>query len=128
MNTIFRIVLLGVLTAGLAACTSMRGGTVAGGQQRVLTLDQIERYGASNAYEAVRTLRPMWLQKRGMQSINFEGEIVVYYDNVRLGGVESLRSISTSVIRRMEFMSASTATQRWGAGHTHGAILVFARS
>jgi hypothetical protein len=128
MNALFRNVVFGLLTVGLAACVSAGRAPVAGGQQRVLTLDQIERYGASNAYEAVRTLRPMWLQKRGMQSINFEGEIVVYYDNVRLGGVESLRSISTSVIRRMEFMSASTATQRWGAGHTHGAILVFARS
>jgi hypothetical protein len=95
---------------------------------RVITTEQISAAPVSNAYELVQTLRPGWLRRRGAQSIHNEGDIVVYYDQVRLGGPESLRSISVAGISRVEFIDAPTATQRWGTGHSHGVILVVTRS
>ncbi|CAN5772690.1 hypothetical protein BH23GEM3_BH23GEM3_03830 [soil metagenome] len=112
------------------ACASPSGGASTGAQSQanVLTTAQIQESTASNAYDAVRALRPRWLQKRGSQSILLQEDIVVYYDNVRLGAPESLRSIPATGILRMQFIDATSATQRWGTGHSHGAILVTTRS
>lgn len=127
--TFNRTALLLLLTLGTACASASSGASTEGrSQPHVLTAEQIHDAPGSNAYEVIRTIRPRWLQKRGVQSINAEGDIVVYYDNTRMGGPEALRSIPSMGIVRMEFLDASSATQRWGTGHTHGAILVVSRS
>lgn len=118
------------LLAALVACATSAGARQAGSgaSSRVITLEQIQANSATNAFDLVRSLRPIWLQKRGTQSINFDGNIVIYQDQVRLGGPESLRSVPTNTISRLEYLDASAATQRWGSGHTHGAILILTRT
>jgi hypothetical protein len=46
----------------------------------------------------------------------------VYIDNVRLGGVEMLRTVSTSNISKIAHLSANDATARYGVGHAAGVI------
>jgi hypothetical protein len=85
---------------------------------------EIREAHLNDAYEAVRALRPNWLRKRGQLSVMQPSDIVTYLDNVQLGGPEMLRTIPTSAVLAIQFLNASSATQRWGTGHVHGAILV----
>jgi hypothetical protein len=118
--------LLALVLAG-AACGGRSAAPERPSHSRVLTYEQIHTYNASNALDLIRALRPVWLQKRGQQSLNFEGDIMVYLDNVRYGTVQVLRSIPTTGITRIEYFDASAATQRWGTGHSHGAIAISTR-
>src|SRR5690606_26335929 len=83
----------------LTACAS--GG--AGGQRidrNLLTREQILETNRQNAYEVVENLRSNWLRTRGPTSLTQEDAVVqVYLDDNRLGGVETLRTINTTLIQ-----------------------------
>jgi hypothetical protein len=114
-----------------AACASspMQGGrTSARRDARVLSAEEIKTSSASTLYDAIRSHRPEWLIKRGQTSINLEGDIVVYVDNVALGGPESLKSIDVQSVQSARFLNASEAQMRYGVGHMHGAIVVTTRT
>jgi hypothetical protein len=112
-----------VLTAAVSACAASAGSP--GQEDRdVITAEQISAASASDAYQIVQSMRPMWLRKRGSQNIRNEGDIVVYYDNARMGGPAALRGISPTAITSIRFFDAAEANFRWGMGHTHGVILV----
>lgn len=115
-----------VLAAGCASSPS--GRRPAGRDTRLLTAEELRQSSAANMYEVIRAYRPEWLIKRGQTSINLEGDIVVYVDNVALGGPESLRSIDVHSVQSARFMSASEAQMRYGVGHMHGAIVVTTRT
>jgi len=91
----------------------------------VITQAEIEASGTSNALQAVQQLRPNFLVVRGNTSRS-SGDVgvVVYANGTRLGGTSTLSQISAQDVRRIEYLGASEATQRFGTGHTHGAILV----
>jgi hypothetical protein len=112
----------------LAACgsTGARSAAVRG-DRNLVTSDELRQGVASNLYEFLESTRPMWLRKRGQSSILNEGDIVVYLDDNRLGGPETLRSLSTMSMELLRFLDAAAAQQRFGVGHSHGAILVYSR-
>ena len=76
-----------------------------------------------NAYEAVEALHSNWLLLRP-NSFLAQGQVLVYMDNVRLGGISELRTISLMPIEYMEYFDAVQATTRWGVGHTQGVIYI----
>jgi hypothetical protein len=119
-----------VLLVGLAGCASTGDGERASRQHRnILTEDEIQAGQHLTAFDVVRTLRPAWLRERPMSVTNPEGaEVVVYVDGMRMsGGAETLRQVRAETVVRMEFMTASDATTRFGTGHMGGAILVTTR-
>jgi len=122
-----RRAVLPMLLATMAGCAST--GTQVGETEnfRTITEDQIVRHTATNALDLVNAVRPGWLQKRGARSIHFDGDLVVYFGNVRFGGPSSLRSISLDEVVSIEYFDGPSATQRWGTGHSHGAIVVHTR-
>src|SRR5215216_2850550 len=61
----------------------------------VLTHEELLDRNFLNAYEAVEALRSNWLQTRGTDSFRTPSVVLVYMDNIRLGGVEALRGIAT---------------------------------
>ena len=125
-----RLVPLALLLFVMAACASSGPGTRTAGRRdtRVLSAEEIRGASASNMYDVIRSHRPEWLIKRGQTSINMEGDIVVYVDNVALGGPESLRSIDVQSVQSARFLNASEAQMRYGVGHMHGAIVVVTRT
>jgi hypothetical protein len=110
-------------------CASSGGSSsqTVGGDQSLLTSAELDQQDWRNCYEAVETLRPFWLIKRGARDLADAGQIWVYEGSVRLGGVETLRGINASNVVAMHFLSASSAQQRWGPGHEHGVILLETR-
>jgi guanyl-specific ribonuclease Sa len=93
----------------------------------VITAEELIETRATNAFEAVSRLRSNWLRKRGVASINREGNIVVYRDGMRFGTPESLRQINADAIESITFLDGLQATQRFGIDHGNGAILVASR-
>jgi hypothetical protein len=110
--------------ASLAACSQNRGGALPAGSLDLITRDQIVDNHFINAYEAVQAMRSNWLQARGTDSFRTPSEVLVYQDNVRLGGIDELRAIQTTSIAWIRHYDGVEATNRWGVGHAAGVILV----
>jgi hypothetical protein len=94
-------------------------------RQRIAT-SELRATGIRTAWDAVRTLRPEWLNPRGVHIIGERPDdgIQVYLDAVHLGGVRFLHDVPAETIREMRFFDAAAATLRWGSGNSHGAILI----
>jgi hypothetical protein len=121
------VVLLLVVSLASIACASAGTKQARPSTRNVITADQIKRIGATNALEAVQRLQPRMLEKqRGPSSINFEdqAQIVVYLDNSRLGGIETLTMVQTGNVVEIRYLSASEATTRFGTGNAAGAIVI----
>lgn len=140
MRSLLPSVLLPLVVAVATACASAGGGS--GERGDLITLTDLDRASGRSAYDVVQASRPLWLRVRGQQSLRVADEtgvsddpltpqsdqIVVYLDNARLGGVETLRQIPAESVGTIGFVNAATATNRWGTGHPNGAILVTSRS
>jgi hypothetical protein len=122
------------LVATTAACASARfaGGPVsrsdrphlvrtAEGRLRVLTAADIARVDARTAYDAIARLRPIFL---GSARMTNSAERPVYVDGIRFGLVEQLRDIPAGTVREIRLLNAVEATNRFGTGHSSGALVV----
>jgi hypothetical protein len=118
----FAIAFLACVT--LAACSQHRGGRAANQNPNLITREQLTENRFVNAYEAVQAMRGNWLQTHGTDSFSSPSEVLVYLDNVKLGGVNELRSILTTHIAFLRHFDGLEATSRWGVGHAAGVILV----
>jgi hypothetical protein len=121
-----------------AAACATTGEPRAGSDSAIITQEEIAQAHAGNAYDLVQSLRPRWLTVRGQSRLGTdarpdigadvrvmaEEEIPVYLDGTRLGGVETLRSVSIRDVASVRRLSASLATQRFGTGHPNGAIVL----
>ena len=122
-----------VLALALSACASSTAATNAGGEaqtqtqpgprsdRNTLVAADLERAQASNLYDIIRNLRPQWLDVRpqtGGDPIN------VYMDDNKLGGIEVLRSMTITNIRRIRWLDPSAAQGRYGLNNRGGAIAI----
>jgi hypothetical protein len=89
-----------------------------------ISAEEVRASTAQNAFDAVQSMRSAWLVKRGEQSVAGSTDVVVYLNNARMGGLESLRNISLGTVAWMRYFDARQANYRWGTGHSQGAILV----
>ena len=93
----------------------------------VITRAEVEASEAANVYDLVRNVRPEWLRTRGIHTQGQamgEETIVIYMDNARLGEPETMRTVTLGPVQYIRFFTPAEATQRWGAGHLLGAILI----
>jgi hypothetical protein len=110
-------------------CAASNGNQKPRSLRYVITEEEIVNSGATNVLDAIQQLKPEWLlqgQRRGVKSVNVSdsSEPVVYVNNARYGGVESLVNISTLNVLEIRFLQPSEATTRFGTGHAGGAFLV----
>ena len=110
-----------------AACGG--GGASDGSSPRprrdVITQEQIAETNETNIYAVVETLRSNWLRERGNDTLIREPtRVQVYLDGTRLGGVETLRSISSASVSYVQHFDGIAASARWGLGHGQGVIYV----
>jgi hypothetical protein len=85
-----------------------------------------EEWGTRNfysAYDAIASLRPLWLNRRGP-----DGAIQVYVDDNRVGGIEFLKTMRTTSISMIKHLDGIQASARYGLGHEQGVILVSTRA
>lgn len=122
--------------AGVSGCASPRSsssGTTASASShpaparrdsKLILLDEIRASGAATAFDLVQTLRPMWLNKRGPQSIQNEGDVHVYVGDTRMGDLDALREIAAASIASIRYLDAKEANYKFGQGHPYGAIVI----
>lgn len=120
-TSILGLLLIGSLVGGCAAKASPPGGFR---DRDVLTYEQLNKTAYPSAYEAIQALHGNWLRTRGVNSPSTPGGVWVILNDVRLGGVETLRGISTQEITYIRFYDPQSAGARWGRDMANGAIFV----
>ena len=123
--------LLPLLVSAAASCATSGAQSSTLGDVDFITRDEIQASPARNAYDLVQSLRPQWFRTRGMTNIRQaagEEDIVIYMDNARLGERDALQRVPLGNVEYLQFFTAREATQRWGGGHLHGAILISTQS
>lgn len=121
-----RIGTLGAVITLIGCARNASRDAVASGGTDVLRRDEISRSGATDAFTAIRMLRPVFLQSRGRTSIlrAENTEPAVYLDDRLIGGVATLRDIPANQVIEVRFFGPAQAQMRWGTGNSAGAILV----
>lgn len=125
-----RALMIGMMLAGCGVFPQGMGSgsgslvAPASGDVNLITRAEIDRGQWGDIYELVRNLRPRWVEPRGTDSVLNPGEVQVYIDGVRLGGVDRLKAMPTSGIDHLEWVDGVTASGRWGFNHAHGVIAV----
>lgn len=91
-----------------------------------LTGAEIRETGATNMWEAVRLLRPLWLRGRAGPAsvVSPQGEPPTVYVAGRYGSLQELTTMNVSQVRRAEFITSQDAATRFGTGPAGGMILV----
>ncbi len=123
-----RVLLLPLATI-LLACAATQGTGGPRRSSRVLTADEIAEVAVTTAYEALERYRPQWLRSRASPTFNNPNASppVLYLDGIRLDDISELGGIRADVVERMEYLSPSDATNRFGTNHNGGAILITTR-
>jgi hypothetical protein len=134
--------LLAIAAAGCASSGSSSAApqgearpTRARRDPNLITREEIEGTPANNALQIIQRLRPNFLNVRGTSTFGNAADpgIVVYTNGVKIGSVtpgdkSALEGIQSQDIKQIQYMSAEDATQRFGTGHVHGAILITVRT
>jgi hypothetical protein len=91
----------------------------------VITRAEMDNARYASLYEVVQALRGRWLLTRGPNTImGRTGEVQVFVDDMRMGGVDALRSMKTDNVVSITFVDPVTAGQRWGGKFAQGTIVV----
>ncbi|MEO7964922.1 MAG: hypothetical protein ABIT38_13550 [Gemmatimonadaceae bacterium] len=123
-----------LLATSASACGARPHTSDPGGVRSsdVLTIDEILTSKTQNAYDAVRRLRPSFLQTRGPTTLTARSEAptapLVYLDNRRYGDIESLRTLTVDGIFEIRYLSPNQAQLKWGMNHASGVIHVLTMS
>ena len=83
----------------------------------------------SSVFEAVRALRPRWMQARSGATFSSPQRQTprVYVDGQLRGELDEMWTMLPSEVGEVRFMSASDATTRFGTNHVAGAIVITTR-
>lgn len=128
MRSILAVLALGAALAACAGNPSSDSRPARHGGARLIAVEEVEASTASSAYDLIQQLRPRWLYvTTGPTTFGQEPGIVVYVNEMRMGGLANLRELDTNSIHHIAFMDANEATARFGLNHTHGAISVTLR-
>jgi hypothetical protein len=115
----------GLIAALIATGCASAGNTGSNTDRNRITAEQLARLPASNAYEAVRTLQPQWLDSRGVISMDPAAKpttAVVFIDGTRAGDLEFLRTIPINTLSEIRYLNAAEASTRYGMGLDRGVI------
>ena len=109
LATAFFIVLIG--------CASTRPSGDERGDPTLISGEQIPGTGADTVYEVVLRLHHEWLSGTGFQG---DRTPLVFRDQVRMGGVEAMKSMGTTGVHSIEWLDLMEATSILRGGATDG--------
>jgi hypothetical protein len=128
MKRLIGYVALSLTLAAAGGCASSKGtsqsGTAVRRSSDSISAEELAGTGAVNVYDAIQRLRPQWLTSSRVRRGGSGDDLVVYLDSNRYGTMGSLRQLSLGGVQEVRYYGASEATNRYGTGHTGGAILV----
>ncbi|NNF12468.1 MAG: hypothetical protein HKN72_04570 [Gemmatimonadetes bacterium] len=118
------VVIAVALAMGLVGCASSGSGggsRPAGATSSRIVSAELEPLGQINPLRAIERLRPQWLRTRSGDAP------ILHVDGGRRSSLNEMNSYQLSEVDRIEYMSASDATTRFGTGYSGGAILLFTK-
>ena len=128
MSPLLRVIGLLTFATTLAACASQRPNDARAARRSAsgpITRDDLEAARYATLYDAVLALRGQWLQRRGPSTlVGRPAEIQVLAGEMKMGGVQTLRTMTSDNVVSIAFVDPLTAAQRWGGSHAQGAIVV----
>lgn len=92
----------------------------------VITQAEMQEHSFSTVFDAVEGLRRTWLNRRGPDSFLTPSRIWVYYEDMRIGGIETLRDFTVADVTSVRYYNGIEATARWGIDHGAGVIYLTA--
>ena len=120
-RTMTRLALRAVPSGGTHAATH----TAPPAPSNAITRAEMEQNQYASLYEVVQALRGRWLRERGPTTLlGKPTEVQVMVDDMRLGGVNTLRSLTRDNVVTIVFVDPVTAAQRWGGKYAQGTIVV----
>jgi len=122
MRASFRVLTIAGLA--VASACSRQANTGPRLDRTLLVPEQFANRGYNTAYDVVEAMRSNWIAERGPDSFASPAKVQVYFDGIRLGGVESLRTIDLRPVTYIRYFDGIAATARWGLDHGMGAIYV----
>jgi hypothetical protein len=109
----FSTLTLGAFAIVTSACASTQTSHVTESSPDLITSIEINATPVPTAFDLVSRLRPSWLRQGRPGSIGggsvSSQVILVYLDGQRLGGVESLKTLSAAGITNMRYLDATRA-------------------
>jgi hypothetical protein len=90
----------------------------------LLSGEDVAQTSAANVYDAIQRLRPQWLMSARIRRGGSGDEVQVYLDSTHYGTLTSLKGLSIGGVQEIHYLNATEATNRYGTGHTGGAIVV----
>jgi hypothetical protein len=114
-----------VATSGCAAHS--RHDRAPSADRNLLTQEDLREHRFATVFDAIEALRSHWLRERGPDSFSTPGQVQVYLDDSRLGGVEALRALPLANVLYIRHVNGVDAAARWGLDHGQGVILVSTR-
>lgn len=127
MRRIFPISLMVLAFAGCAS--SGASPSTRNNSPDHISASEMANVGGTTAYDIVRQLRPRWLNANATGSLSgVRSQItVVYLDGHKLGGLETLRTLSSGGLQSMQFLDAvraATVLTDIGSDPVAGAIMI----
>lgn len=92
----------------------------------LITPAELAKGGDGSAYDVVMRLRPQFFNPRpvGFTTDEYGGRPVVYYNGMRLGGVDELRTLSMTMVGEVRFLSPVVGAEWFGRYHPGGVIAI----
>ena len=108
----------------LVALLGCHAHTIAPKDAERLTRAQMLDAHFTFVYDAVASMRSNWLNVHGTDSFGTPSQVLVYYDQTKLGGVDEMRTITVTSITGIRHYNGTDATMRFGVGHSAGVIQI----
>lgn len=105
-------------------CSGAAGPRTLQPARDLITGEELRKADFLNLQDAIEKLRPLWLANRGPDSFTDPSEVLVYVDNVKLGGVSTLQNVAMQSIGFIRRYDGREAQARWGMGHAAGVIFI----
>lgn|SRR5512142_409115 len=113
-----------------SAGSGQPGRTAPRSDENLITAEELATANASNLFDAIRQLRPRWMERGGPTALRgpgAQGSLTVYVDRVREGGTEALRSVPLGLVESVRYLTPSQAQGEFGLDNIYGAIQVTTR-
>ena len=119
-----RSVYMWSLAAVIGCASSGASGARTHREPNLITEQEIESSGETNALDVVTKLRPMFLKTRGRSTVNAGGSeyASVFVDGQFFGELGSLRNINVSQIHEIRYLSGPDAVSKYGMRYGSGAV------
>ena len=114
-----------LLNAG-AACARGSSASAEGTPRRdakMVTESELAVATQLNLYDYVAAERPRWLRTASMSTF----PVIVFVEDSRLGGIQTLKTLTTGTVRMLRYYEASAAQQKFAGRDIGPVIQVFMR-